>query len=101
MERIRLNVKEKSRGNHQGQLRITKRGSSEARRYRYRATLRTIRSDPIFGAWHHKKIQRDGGIKLKSVVALMRKDRGGLWHVPRGNRFDSRRLFDLTKLKSP
>jgi len=94
-----LNLKEKSSGAYKGRLKITKRGSSAARRYLYLATLRKIISCPIFEAWHKKKVKREGGKKKgKSIIALMRKYAGGLWYVPRGNKFDSRKLFDLTKL---
>lgn len=96
-----LNLKEKSSGEHQGLLRITKRGPSEARRFLYLATLRKISKDPIFRAKHDKKVSKDGDDgRMKSVVALMRKYVMGLWHVPRGNRFDSHRLFDVSRLNA-
>lgn len=96
-----LNMKEKSSGEHQGTIRITKRGPSEARRYLYLATLRKIRTDEVFRAKHAQKVKKDGnedGTKLKSVVALMRKYIQGLWHVSRGNRFDVNQLFDVSRL---
>ncbi|MFB6356265.1 MAG: transposase [bacterium] len=94
-----LNLKEKSSGEHQGLLRITKRGPSEARRFLYLATLRKISRNPIFRAKHDKKVNKDGeNEKQKSVVALMRKYVMGLWHVPRGRQFDSHQLFDVSRL---
>ena len=93
-----LNLKEKSSGKHKGQLKISKRGPSEARSYLYWATLRMIHSSPIFKAWHQKKIERDGGLRQKSVVALMRKLVKGLWHVARGKTFDATKLFDVSRL---
>lgn len=93
-----LNLKENSSGEQEGKLMITKRGPSEARRYLYLATLRKIQGDPVFGAWHTRKVARDGGTKLKSVVALMRKYVSGLWHVARGRAFDSTKLFDVSRL---
>jgi len=93
-----LNLKEKSSGESQGRLTITKRGSSSARRFLYLATLRKIEHDPVFEAWHERKVQRDGDVKLKSIVALMRKYVKGLWHVARGRPFDSRKLFDVSRL---
>lgn len=93
------NRKEQSSGQMQGALRISKRGPSEARRFLYRATLRKIRRDEMFRAKHPKKVKTDGGEgALKSVVALMRTYGKGLWHVPRGRRFDSEKLFDGSRL---
>lgn len=93
-----LNLKEKSSGNHKGQLKLTKRGSSIARSYLYWAALRKINSDSVFKAWHKKKVDRDGGRGRKSVIALMRKLVKALWHVARGKPFDSHKLFDVTRL---
>lgn len=94
-----LNLKEVSSGKHHGALKLTKRGSSKARRYLYLGVLRLIQSDPVMRAWHLKKVKRDGGgVKLKSVGALMRKLLSGLWHVARGAAFDSSKLFDTSKL---
>lgn len=93
-----LNLKEHSSGKHQGQLRITKRGSGSARMYLYMAVLRLIKSDKIVKAWYQKKIVRDGGVKMKALVAVMRKLSGALWHVGRGAKFDASLLFDTSKL---
>ena len=93
-----LNLKEHSSGKHQGQLRITKRGSGSARMYLYMAALRLIKNDKIVKAWYQKKIIRDGGIKMKAIVAVMRKLSGALWHVGRGAKFDASLLFDTSKL---
>jgi len=93
-----LNLKEHSSGKHQGQLRITKRGSGTARMYLYMAVLRLIKSDKIVKAWYQKKIVRDGGVKMKALVAVMRKLSGALWHVGRGAKFDASLLFDTSKL---
>lgn len=89
-----LNLKERSSGKHQGQLKITKRGSSKAREVLYLATWRKINRDPWFERWHEKKVKREGNQnKNKSVVALMRKLAKGLWHVARGDKFQSSKLF--------
>lgn len=94
-----LNLKERSSGKHKGQLKITKRGPSLVRRNLYLAVLRLVQDEPHFKAWHAAKVQRMGGEhKKKSVVALMRKLLGALWHVARGSDFDAPRLFDATKL---
>jgi transposase len=89
-----LNLKEKSSGQHKGQIKITKRGSGPARRDLYLATLRLINHNEIVSTWYEKKVQAQGGRhKLKIVVALMRKLSRALWYVARGQAFDARRLF--------
>jgi transposase len=94
-----LNLKECSSGQHKGQLKITKRGPSLVRRNLYLAVLRLVQWEPHFKAWHAAKVQRMAGEhKNKSVVALMRKLLGALWHVARGSDFDAARLFDSQKL---
>ena len=97
-----LNFQVKSSGaNKKGQLRITKRGMKRARRYLYLATLRMIQQEEHFAAWHAKKVARDGGkLKMKSVVALMRKLSAGLWHVARGQTFQTQKLFKLENVKA-
>jgi transposase len=93
-----LNLKERSSGKHKGQLRITKRGSGTVRKYLYMAVLRLVKSNAIIKAWYHKKIIRDGGLKMKALVAIMRKLAGALWHVGKGAKFDASLLFDTNKL---
>jgi len=93
-----LNLKERSSGKHKGALRITKRGSGLARMYLYMAALRLIHKNVIIKAWYQKKIRRDGGVKMKAVIAIMRKLAGALWHVGRGSKFDASKLFDVSRL---
>jgi transposase len=93
-----LTLKEKSSGVHQGRRSITKRGSSRVRQWLYFAALRLIKTDPVTRAWCARKAQRDGGVKKKAVVAVMRKLLRALWHVARGARFDTTKLFDVTRL---
>jgi transposase len=93
-----LNLKERSSGYKKGQLRITKRGSGFARMYLYMAVLRLVKSNTIIKAWYHKKIIRDGGLKMKALVAIMRKLAGALWHVGKGAKFDASLLFDTSRL---
>ena len=88
-----MNLKEKSSGQHKGQIKITKRGSGPARRDLYLATRRLINHNEIISTWYEKKVQARGGRhKLKIVVALMRKLSRALWYVARGQAFDARRL---------
>jgi len=94
-----LNLKERSSGKHQGQLKITKRGPGDCRFYLYLAALRLLTRDPVVGRWYERKVARDGGkVKNKAVIAVMRKLVKALWHVARGAEFDSRLLFDVGKL---
>lgn len=93
-----LNLKIRSSGKHKGQLKITKRGSSEARRWLYLAVLRWIKKDPVARAWYASKVSRSGGVKITGIIALMRKLVAGLFHVARGASFDSGKLFDVKRL---
>jgi transposase len=93
-----LNLKERSSGKHKGQLRITKRGSGSARMYLYMAVLRLVKNNTIIRAWYQKKIIRDGGLKMKALVAIMRKLASALWHVGKGEKFDAALLFDSNRL---
>lgn len=94
-----LNLKERSSGKHKGQKKISKRGSGKVRRWLYLAALRLINKDPIVQAWHQRKIRRDGGKKIISCVAVMRKLTRALWHVSWGAVFDSSLLYDVKRLK--
>jgi transposase len=94
-----LNLKEKSSGTIQGQLKITKRGPSRVRQYLWLAVFRWIQKDPIANAWYQRKKQRDGGRASRAAVALMRKLAKALYHVARGATFDSRKLFDTHRLR--
>lgn len=93
-----LNLKERSSGKHKGKLKITKRGSSMIRKYLYLAALRLVQHDPIIAAWYKRKVDRDGGICRKALVAIMRKLTKALWHVRRGEVFDSKKLFNTSRL---
>ena len=98
LKSLGLNLKERSSGELKGYLALTKRGSAVARRYLYFAALRLIRDDPIVRAWYRRKINRDGGLKQKAIIAVMRKLGKALWHVARGEPFDAGRLFDVARL---
>lgn len=94
-----LNLKEKSSGNHQGGLHISKRGSGIARHFLYLAALRLLQRDAIVRAWYDKKVTRQGGhLKSKAIIAIMRKLSRALWHVAKGAKFDAEKLFDKSRL---
>jgi hypothetical protein len=67
-----LNLKERSSGRHQGQLKITKRASSLARRWLYFAALRLVQRPPVRG-WYQAKRAKDKGRGNGGAVAVMRK----------------------------
>ena len=95
-----LNLKERSSGKHQGQLRITKRGPSRARRYLFLAALRWIQRSPVVAEWYQRRRSHRGGVKLKAVIAVSRKLARSMPHVARGASFDAERLFDARKRSS-
>jgi len=98
LKALGLNLKERSSGKHKGQLKITKRGPGKARGYLYFAALRLLYRDRVIGAWYQNKVKRDGNIKVKAIVAIMRKLVLALWYVARGEVFDSRKLFNTRTL---
>jgi len=93
-----LNLKEKSSGKYKGRLMITRRGSGRSRRWLYFAALRLIKDDETVRCWYQKKIARDGGIKMKAIIGIMRKLVKALWYVARGARFDTSKMFDRRRL---
>jgi hypothetical protein len=94
-----LNLKEKSSGNVNGRLMITKRGPGEVRHLLYLAALRMLKHvSTIPRAWYRARESQKAKQSLKAVVALMRKLARALWHVGRGAMFDPTRLFDTRRL---
>lgn len=93
-----LNLKERSSGRHKGRLKITKRGSGRARRWLYFLVLRFIQHDTVIKTWYDRKVARDGGVKMKALIAIMRKVAASLWHVARGSEFDAQKLFDVRRI---
>lgn len=98
LKALGLNLRERSSGKHQGQLKITKRGSGKARFYLYWLVMRLVQHDPTVKAWYERKVARDGGrFKGRALIAVMRKVVKGLWHAAQGEAFDSRKLFNLAQ----
>jgi transposase len=90
---VGLNLRERSSGQYQGKLKITKRGSSMARRWLYFAALRLIQQHPV-KAWYLKKKHKDQGRGSGAVVAVMRKLTLALYSVTtRREPFDLKRLM--------
>ena len=94
-----LNLKEKSSGNIEGKLAITKRGPGQVRHLLYLAALRLLKdASAIPLAWYCARKCHSAGQSLKAVVAVMRKLARALWHVGRGAAFDVTKLFDARRL---
>ncbi len=88
-----LNLKERSSGQYQGQLKISKRGSSIARRWLYFAALRTVQKPAAHG-WYEAKKAKDKGRGKGALVAVMRKLSLASYAVgARGETYDPERLF--------
>ena len=98
-----LNLKIRSSGNHTGEksLHITKRGAPRVRRYLFLAALRFIASDELTKRWYMSRTSFHSGIKLKAVIAVMRKLARAMVHVARGKDFDATKLFDVRRLMAP
>jgi len=88
-----LNLKERSSGRWQGQLKLTKRGPAAARRWLYLAALRWVRQEPVRSWYLRQKAQRRGQAK-PVLVGVMRKLALALWRVGgRGEPFERQRLY--------
>jgi transposase len=96
-----LNLKERSSGQHVGQLKITKRGSSITRRWLFFAALRILQKQPVW-SWYLKKKLKDRNRGGKAVVAVMRKLALAVYAVAKHDvPFDVTRLFPGHRLPKP
>lgn len=88
-----LNLKERSSGRWQGQLKLTKRGPAAVRRWLYLAALRWLRQEPVRTWYLRQKAQRRDAAK-PALVGVMRKLALALYHVGgRGQPFDRTQLY--------
>jgi transposase len=88
-----LNLVERSSGNYQGRLRISKRGSARTRQWLYFAALRLVQNCGV-RPWYEAKKARDEDDARRVMVAVMRKLAVALYHVGVHNEeFRPRRLF--------
>ena len=91
-----LNLKERSSGRYQGQLKITKRGPSAVRRWLFFAAMRLAQKPDVVEWYEAKKGQRPKG-GTRALIAVMRKLALGLYAVGVGTEpFDAKRLFSPT-----
>ena len=92
-----LNLKERSSGKHQGQLKITKRGPSIVRKWMYFAAMRMSQS-PLVRPWFEEKKAKDKGRGKGALIAIARKLALALYSVgARGEAFEPQRLFSSQK----
>jgi len=87
-----LNLAERSSGKWQGQLKLSKRGSSSVRRWLYLAALRWVGREPVRSWYVRQKVQR-GGEGKPAVIGVMRKLALALYHVGNGVVFDREQLY--------
>lgn len=88
-----LNLVERSSGEYQGRLRISKRGSARSRQWLYFAVLRLVQKGGV-RSWYEAKKARDPDAAKNVLIALMRKLSLALHRVAvAGQEFDPQRLF--------
>jgi len=88
-----LNLKERSSGQYQGRLKVTKRGPAIVRRWLYFSALRVVKR-PEVARWYEAKKTKDQGRAKGALVGVMRKLSLALHAVgARGEVFDPGRLF--------
>lgn len=98
-----LNLKVKSSGQHEGTPSITKKGPGEVRQNLFMLACRMVQSSgegcPYVRAWYQERLRRNGGVRLKALVAVMRKLIGAIFHIGRGAVYDPTQLFDVSRLE--
>jgi transposase len=88
-----LNLVERSSGQHQGKLRLSKRGPSRCRQWLYFAVLRLVQQTGV-SQWYQAKKARDAHEAKRALVAVMRRLVLALYGVGvRRERFEAHRLF--------
>jgi transposase len=88
-----LNLVERSSGEYQGRLHISKRGSARSRQWLYFAVLRLVQKAGV-RSWYEAKKARDPEGAKSVLVALMRKLALALYQVGAAQQeFDVQRLF--------
>jgi transposase len=88
-----LNLAERSSGQWQGKLKISKRGSSTVRRWLYLAALRWVKQEPVH-SWYVQQKELRRGEGKPAVIGVMRKLALALYRVGgRGEKFDQRQLY--------
>ncbi len=97
-----LNLMERSSGEYQSRLRISKRGDSETRRWLFLSALRWTQDTNIKPWYERKKLRTGSPIRGeatkrtagKAVIAVLRKLLKGIWHaIVKEEPFDTKILF--------
>ncbi len=100
-----LNLREKSSGQHHGEPSVTKQGPGSVRHNLFMLACRMVQSGdkgcPYLRAWYHERLRRNGGVRLKGLVAVMRKLIRAIYHIGRGAAYDPCKLFDVSRLDVP
>lgn len=94
-----MNLREKSSGESNGRLSLTKRGPGVVRQVLYMFALRMIQESAIVRAWYQRRRGYSEQSRMRAIVAVMRKLVGALFHVARGQEFDATKLFDVRRLE--
>lgn len=96
-----LNLRERSSGKYQGQLKLSKRGHPAVRRWLYFSAMRYVKSEPTRSWYQHKKLAMQSG--KKALVAVMRKLALGVHQIGvQGQAFEASELFTApTKPATP
>lgn len=81
-----LSLVERSSGVHRGAKRISKRGRPLLRQAAYMFAVRSITTGGLFRAEYEALCQRNGGAKMKAVVAVMRAGLRLLYSIARDRR---------------
>lgn len=93
-----LNLAERSSGKYVGQLKISKRGPSETRRWLYLAALRWMKDHPAVRRWFRRQKKARRGESLPAIIGIMRKLALVCWQVgAQGMTFDPDRVFHFGK----
>jgi transposase len=88
-----LNLTERSSGTSKGELHISKRGNSQARRWLYLAAMRLVKKAGV-REWYQAKKSRDSQKAKGALVAVMRRLVLALYQVgAKGATFEAERLF--------
>lgn len=89
-----LNLAERSSGQYQGKLKISKRGPATVRRWLYMAALRQVRQEPA-RSWYARQKKARRGLAKPALVGVMRKLPLALYQVGgRGQKFVQEHLFN-------
>jgi transposase len=91
-----LNLRERSSGQYQGQLKITKRGSGAVRQWLYLSALRLIHNEPRAKRWYGRKLRRGDTSKLNVITGLIRKLSMSMWSI-----VNTGEAFDIDRLLGP